>query len=457
MKKMIWLLWLCSTFALAGYLGYELVYQPEKPHFLIGDSTHGHYQIELTCDACHTTPFGGEEVLQDACTTCHGAELKASLDSHPRKKFTDPRNADLVSILDARQCVSCHGEHNPDALHPMGVTLPDDYCFQCHEDVGEERLSHEGLGFETCASAGCHNYHDNRALYEDFLLKHANSPETPSSRTVLPTTLTQYLNTQQITWPKANLSVISNDDRIQKVTTPTIQHEWINSAHGQAGVSCTSCHTDEQTTPSTSDTHNTNTTWIDKPSHAQCQACHQPETTGFLAGKHGMRLSQGLSPMTPVHARQPMQPESAHQELECNSCHGAHTDNRITAAAESCLTCHADDHSLAFESSPHGHTWQQALVGSRPPETAVSCATCHMPRTEKDVYGETLVQVEHNQNTTLRPNEKMIRSSCMNCHNLQFSLDALADPDLIKNNFTGRPQTHIDSIDMAVERDNKHH
>ena len=58
----------------------------------------------------------------------------------------------------------------------MGLSLPSDYCVTCHSEVGQERQTHAGLGFETCATVGCHNFHDNRALYEDFLLKHAHEP-----------------------------------------------------------------------------------------------------------------------------------------------------------------------------------------------------------------------------------------------------------------------------------------
>ena len=47
----------------------------------------------------------------------------------------------------------------------------------CHLDIAEDRPSHEGMGFETCASAGCHNFHDNRGLYEDFLLKHLHEAD----------------------------------------------------------------------------------------------------------------------------------------------------------------------------------------------------------------------------------------------------------------------------------------
>ena len=57
------------------------------------------------------------------------------------------------------------------------VTLLMDYCSACHQEVYKNRPSHVGYGFEICASAGCHNFHDNTALYEDFLVKHAGGPE----------------------------------------------------------------------------------------------------------------------------------------------------------------------------------------------------------------------------------------------------------------------------------------
>ncbi len=148
-----------------------------RPHLLIGGTTSGHHQIELACNACHTTPFGGAQSLQAACVNCHAEDLKRSKDTHPAKKFADPRNADRLEKLDATECVTCHREHKPAITSAMGVTLPTDYCALCHQDIGKERPSHLGLAFSTCASAGCHNFHDNRALYEDFLTKHADEPD----------------------------------------------------------------------------------------------------------------------------------------------------------------------------------------------------------------------------------------------------------------------------------------
>ncbi|MNF16326.1 hypothetical protein D3C80_2193010 [compost metagenome] len=47
----------------------------------------------------------------------------------------------------------------------------------------------------------------------------------------------------------------------------------------------------------------------------------------------------------------------------------------------------------------------------------------------------------------------MIRTTCISCHGLGFSIDALADKTLIDNNFKGMPARHVKSIDMAVAKD----
>lgn len=41
----------------------------------------------------------------------------------------------------------------------------------------------------------------------------------------------------------------------------------------------------------------------------------------------------------------------------------------------------------------------------------------------------------------------MIRSVCLHCHGLEYSIDALSDPSLIENNFNTNPGVHIESMD----------
>jgi hypothetical protein len=164
-----------------------------------------------------------------------------------------------------------------------------------------------------------------------------------------------------------------------------------------------------------------------------------------------MRLAAGLAPMSVGEARLPMREDASHKTLRCNSCHAAHSDDVEQAAVQACLGCHNDTHTLAYEDSPHHRAWLKELQGEAPAGSGVSCATCHMPRIEFDINDwVTRVMVDHNQNANLSPNSKMIRTSCMQCHGLEFSIDALADRELIRKNFTGKPSVHVETMDLAA-------
>ena len=156
--------------------------------------------------------------------------------------------------------------------------------------------------------------------------------------------------------------------------------------------------------------------------------------------------------MKPELARQPMKPTAHGQELGCTSCHAAHRFDTHYAAVEACLSCHNDDHSLAYKSSPHFRLWREELNGYQPRGAGVSCATCHLPSEIHKNEGVETVRIQHNQNLNLLPNEKMIRSVCLYCHGLGFSLDALADATLVQRNFSGPPAVHVKSVEMAVQR-----
>lgn len=448
-KAFYWSLWIALSLALGGYFLYVMLAAEDKSELLIGDASHGHYQIELACSSCHTDAFGGTEVLQDACVNCHGEELKVARDSHPQKKFTDPRNADLLDILDARYCVSCHTEHQKEQTHAMGLTVPEDYCYHCHVDIGDERPSHQDLAFDSCATSGCHNFHDNRALFEDFLVNNAGGPWLAAvSELAAPSHARQQA--------PAALSA-------QTAAAPSLlaQHSGIvaevhASAHGEAGVDCGGCHSGRDDSGKT--------IWVEQPGLGQCRSCHQQEAEGFEAGKHGMRLAAGLDALTPVMSELPFKADASERGHGCVACHGAHQFDTRVAAVESCLGCHDDQHSNSFVDSPHGALTEAARAGELPWGQAVTCATCHMPRllhgkedrapslTALAESPDARVTVQHNQNAMLRPNDKMIRPVCMGCHSLEFSIDALADEQLINNNFKGKPRNHVPSIDWAIKR-----
>lgn len=422
------LVWLVTTLGIAAFLAFRMTGE-DRSVFMPGSMIDGHHQIALACDRCHT-PFGG--VTQEACLDCHEAELETARDSHPEDKFTDPRNAALLVRLDARRCVACHTEHRPEITGVMGVTLPGDFCHHCHADVARERPTHQGLSFDTCASSGCHNYHDNRALYEDFLVRHGGAaPET------LPAAVPE-----RSAWISRKgferVALTAADADGPASSGPELTSAWAGSAHAAAGVSCSHCH------------RNGGAPWVDHPARQVCRSCHELEYQGFVGGKHGMRWFVGFDSMSPAQARLPMKPDAFSTTLDCGTCHDAHAVDVRRAAVDACLSCHSDEHSEAYSRSPHFRLWQLETSGEGKPGSGVSCATCHLPRQRRRIARAERIVVEHNQNANLRPSEKMIREVCLACHSLAYSIDALADAELVRRNFSGSPSRHVPSIDMAL-------
>jgi mono/diheme cytochrome c family protein len=324
----------------------------------------------------------------------------------------------------------------------MDVTLPDDHCFSCHSDVAKERPSHKDFDPKGCASSGCHNYHDNKALYEDFLAAHLHEPDTKQPALLPQRNLSEQ---QIIDERKKPLAENEQNAPTSVQLAPDQLKAWAGSAHGKEGINCSDCH---QTKSASGQPE----PWKNQLDYKACEDCHKHETKGFIEGKHGMRLSQGLPPMKPSMARLPMKEEAHDKTLSCTSCHDVHTFDTRRAAVESCLGCHDDNHSRTYKQSPHFRLWLDEADGKGEKGSGVSCATCHLPRDTDRKGGRTNVHVEHNQSMNLHPNEKMVRGVCMQCHGLGFSLDALSDDALIRNNFNGKPTKHVKSLDMAEER-----
>lgn len=438
-----WIVWLVGTLVVTGVLGalmldLDLIQSApiDRTVFLPGATTDGHYQIEIDCVTCHGDGWEDAGVMQDNCMKCHGSALETADDSHPRSKFLDPRNADRVAILDARSCVTCHQEHRPDITSTMGLSLQPDYCYRCHAEIAEDRPTHRDLPFDSCASSGCHNFHDNRALYEDFLVEHR---EDPDHRPIARVRLRDADAGDPLDGLSAPLPLTAADHDAPEALPGLAGalEEWLASAHAEAAINCSECHAPD------------GQPWQNAVGIDACQTCHEFEREGFLASRHGMRLAAGLSPMTPGQARLPMHADSAEVELDCSQCHAAHRYDTRAAAVEACLGCHVDEHSLAYEESPHSLSWRVEASGETPAGSGVSCATCHLPRV-KDRKAPNRTRVAHNQNDFLRPSEAMIRPVCLACHGLAFSIDALADPDLVTQNFRGRPSREIESMHYAT-------
>ena len=485
MSKKVILCIVVATLLFAVYVAATMLVGGDRRLIVPGETTDAHHQIELSCESCHgTEPFAdvrtAERVLNEACRTCHEDELDEADDSHPRSKFRNPRMASYWEKLDARQCTSCHIEHQPEITQVGAVTVPMDFCVACHsegeDDVRVNRPTHAGLQFTTCASSGCHNYHDNQALYEDFLVAHLDEPAIRRDAV-------HGLTRRQRELRNSVLAVLDDHDPVapeSAISNFELVNQWTASFHAEVGVNCTACHADDLSNDS--EHRDFAEFWIESPSTESCRSCHEEQAKSFVRGRHGMREHPDLKPPRdpterleqlglsgvipdamikyladhshPTHitvgeARLPMRAEvDAHKELDCNSCHFSHDVNTQIAAVEACLTCHNDPHTRNYVDSPHHTLWQEEMSGLATIGSGVSCASCHMPKIEK----RREIVTNHNQNNNLRPNEKMVKSVCLDCHGLEFSLSALADKELVERNFRGLPVERVESMEWVSER-----
>ena len=482
-KTILWTCWFAATIVVVALVTARMIVGGDRAFLLVGETTDGHHQVETTCETCHVAPPFTEateateapaaaEALNEACRNCHEDELAKAGDSHSRKLFRGPRMAVYRHRIDARQCVVCHAEHRPASTRAGGVTAAPDFCAACHaegdQDVRQARPSHADLAFDTCATAGCHNYHDNRALYEDFLLRHADE----SWLAPVPAHPLAALTRAERKPSQEPRRLDAATTAIAAALRKPIPAEWAGTGHAKAGVSCFACHAPETASGQTP----AEILWTDAPRTAVCENCHQRQAGAFARGRHGMRRHPLLaaprepnprlhellpaaivdslrdspppSRMTVGEARLPMREAAASKSLDCGSCHQPHVENIDHSAVLACASCHDDAHTRAYFGSPHHALWQREMAGKAPAGAGVSCATCHMP-TAREGGG---IVANHNQNDTLRPNEKMIRPVCSHCHGLGFAIDALADAELVARNFRGRPANHVESIEWATGR-----
>ena len=86
-----WGLWLAMSLALAAtvYAAIDSIDNPRpgavdlllRSWLLPGETSHGHYQIELACNGCHSGAFPSRDDVQEKCESCHAKDLKAADDS----------------------------------------------------------------------------------------------------------------------------------------------------------------------------------------------------------------------------------------------------------------------------------------------------------------------------------------------------------------------------------------
>lgn len=387
--------------------------------FLPGKTSDGHHLFETSCNSCHV-PFAS--VPNANCIGCHKPVLRE--DTHTGKIFDDPRWAATLENIDALHCISCHKEH---LVAERGVTVGRDFCFPCHDDVVVKRASHRAFKPDSCWDAGCHNYHDNTALNVSFLKQRlGHEPIRPQP---------EVLNRRAKTDPSKDHPIPHYPAEL--TMRREIQAAWEKSLHAKRDVNCLDCHKGEKEA------------FVLSPAEKTCARCHGFEVETFHQGKHGVKASLKLSPLTPAEARVPMKsrkPED--RKLTCSTCHDPHSVDTQKAAVEACLGCHNDPHSKSFFRSKHFALFA-ADQGPRPGPRAVTCATCHLPKVKVQAKGGTRVAVNHNNTFTLQPRDRMVKEVCLSCHGLEFAMTSIFDDRLILNNFQGGPERKHETLKMV--------
>ena len=226
-------------------------------------------------------------------------------------------------------------------------------------------------------------------------------------------------------------------DNISPARLDEINKLWRGSAHALADVNCSSCHLDGETK-----------VLVKQPTQESCRSCHEVAVETFLLGKHGIRIAEGLSPLQPKMAHLPMNKSAGNRQMTCNSCHEVHGLNTFTAAVDSCLSCHNDQHSLNYAESKHGQLFAREGILKRPSGKSVTCAACHLPRMEFEREFEEVVHVNHNNTYNLLPRDRMVKDVCMNCHGLEYSFRSIFDDELVEANFAKAPTMELQTLDM---------
>ena len=164
---------LVISFCLVLFVGLGAAFAIEGDHrtfFLPGTTSNEHQLFEASCESCHE---GFKRVSNDTCMRCHQAEM--ATDVHGQKKFLDPRWAEYRERMDILTCTACHNEHVH--IFTRGVHLQPDLCMACHQGIiNGDMKSHDGFEPDGCWTAGCHNYHDHRAISTGFLRDNLGQP-----------------------------------------------------------------------------------------------------------------------------------------------------------------------------------------------------------------------------------------------------------------------------------------
>jgi DmsE family decaheme c-type cytochrome len=241
----------------------------------------------------------------------------------PATDLSKPDLEALVALLLAQKAESSASTPAPAAQSGPARYVGSQICLSCHKDIAQEfrRTVHSDALMEAHGpegKTGCESCH---------------GPGSQHAATGDPKLIVQ----------PAKLTPRHNSELCMRCHTGQVtQHDWLTSAHSQAGLSCSSCHQVMKQVVSK---------LLKKPANELCISCHRREGAQFAGVSH-----------------HPL-PEGRMQCVDCHNPHSGINDAMLRQPVnEQCISCHSDKQGpFEFE--------HPAVSGG----FTEGCMSCHQP------------------------------------------------------------------------------
>ena len=150
---------------------------------------------------------------------------------------------------------------------------------------------------------------------------------------------------------------------------PGIVHDWKNSGHSDAGVSCIDCHRREKDSPMAAQNcpgvEGTDVFVSALVTPKTCAECHPEEVNQFNQSGH-VRAAKQIIPKKGLQALKYVHEGQNHPEFK-----GGPDET-------GCMQCHGASIKLDADRKPLSETWPNAGIGTMWPDDSIgSCTSCH--------------------------------------------------------------------------------
>ena len=306
------------------------------------------------------------------------------------------------------------------------------------------------MAFNTCNSAGCHKFHDNRALYEDFLAKHLDEPANTEQAPQL-----RARNFREVAaeWPGYPVDRFPLK-RANRCRCAARIHAVARGRRRLARDGARAFRRELQRLPQGGEGRRRSMGEAPRPQGVRDLPRARDQRLSRRQARHAARrrlsaddaAAARASRCTPKRGdnRARMRELSLGAPLRYEESRGRSVRRLPPRRAHASLRALAALRAVEERARRRGASRQRA--------SRARAATCRAKSIASREPARSAILVQHNQNDNLRPNEKMIRPVCMSCHGLGYSIDALADSEARREQLP-RPAPHArEELDMVAQR-----